>query len=99
EGRAVRGIRGQRCQDTPHARSRLARRERGGRMTASPWYVEAMDRVCGKLGRSSRRIGTSFPEASYGGRYTEVSRTHWVAGFWPGLLWTAYAAKGDEQLK
>ncbi|MBO9598659.1 MAG: glycoside hydrolase family 88 protein, partial [Cohnella sp.] len=68
-------------------------------MTAERWYEQAWRRVCAKVERVHARVGATFPEASHGGRFTEVSRTHWVAGFWPGLLWQAYNGTGNAELK
>ena len=63
------------------------------------WQKEAWRLACDKIAEMQERIGTKIPEAAHDGQYTEVARTHWVAGFWPGLLWLAYGGTGDERLK
>ncbi|MFZ5919207.1 MAG: glycoside hydrolase family 88 protein [Chloroflexota bacterium] len=40
-----------------------------------------------------------FPVVGEGTRYQLGENNHWLAGFWTGLLWLAYAATGDDDLK
>lgn len=38
-----------------------------------------------------------FPSISApGGRYKPAPNQAWTAGFWPGMIWTSYAASGDK---
>ena len=46
-----------------------------------------------------RAFGDQFPVVGEGTRYQLSENNHWLAGFWTGLLWLAYAATGDEDLR
>lgn len=43
-------------------------------------------------------FGDDFPTSGYP-LYQQAPNTHWMAGFWPGMLWLAYHATGDEALR
>lgn len=66
---------------------------------SSLWYEQAWQHIVAKLERTSQRIGDRFPEASKDGVYQFVNSSHWVAGFWPGLLWLAYRSNGNPRLR
>lgn len=56
---------------------------------------DAPDRVR----RHHQALGDLFPTVGEGGRYQLTDNDNWLAGFWTGLLWLAYAATGDEDLR
>jgi unsaturated chondroitin disaccharide hydrolase len=43
--------------------------------------------------------GDRFPIVGEGSRYQLSENNHWLAGFWTGQLWLAFAATGDEGLR
>ncbi|MEK4328500.1 glycoside hydrolase family 88 protein [Paenibacillus sp. FSL R7-0312] len=63
------------------------------------WINEAWDYSLGKLSNTRYRIGATFPNASYGGKYDARDPDCWTNGFWPGILWLAYRATGDEEYR
>lgn len=63
------------------------------------WTKEAWEKIVEKIGRSSKRIGDTFPHVSINGRYDSERIGWWTAGFWPGLLWLIYSETGEESLK
>lgn len=63
------------------------------------WINEAWDYARSKLSRTRGRIGATFPNASYGGKYDARDLDCWTNGFWPGILWLAYRATGDEEYR
>ena len=52
-----------------------------------------------RVRRHHGTFGSRFPTVGDGTRYQLAGNDHWLAGFWPGLLWLAYAATGDEELR
>jgi unsaturated chondroitin disaccharide hydrolase len=52
-----------------------------------------------RIRRHHRAFGDQFPVVGKGTRYELSENNHWLAGFWTGLLWLAYAATGDEDLR
>lgn len=66
---------------------------------AKLWAEERWNRIVDKVGRTSKRIGASFPYASVNGQYNDEPSDWWTNGFWPGLLWLIYRETGDERLK
>jgi unsaturated chondroitin disaccharide hydrolase len=52
-----------------------------------------------RVRRHHRAFGQQFPTVGEGSRYRLTENNHWLAGFWTGLLWLAYAATGDEDLR
>ncbi len=54
----------------------------------------AVDRVR----QNCHAYGLEFPTRGYPA-YQTAPNNHWVAGFWPGMLWLAYSATGDETLR
>jgi unsaturated chondroitin disaccharide hydrolase len=52
-----------------------------------------------RIRRHHRAIGQQFPTIGEGSRYQLTENAHWLAGFWTGLLWLAYAATGEEDLR
>lgn len=58
--------------------------------------------TAGSLARIRRlhwAFGDQFPIVGEGTRYQLTENNHWLAGFWTGLLWLAYTATGDEDLR
>jgi unsaturated chondroitin disaccharide hydrolase len=56
---------------------------------------DALERVR----RHHRALGNLFPTVGEGSRYQLTENDNWLTGFWTGLLWLAYAATGDEDLR
>jgi unsaturated chondroitin disaccharide hydrolase len=52
-----------------------------------------------RIRRHHRAFGDRFPTIGVGTRYQLTQNDHWLAGFWTGLLWLAYAATGDDELR
>jgi unsaturated chondroitin disaccharide hydrolase len=67
--------------------------------TSKVWMEEAWQRVAAKVGRTSVRIGDSFPYVSIDGRYNAEPCDWWTNGFWPGLLWLLYRETGEARLQ
>ncbi len=44
-------------------------------------------------------FGDQFPTVGEGSRYRLAANDNWLAGFWTGLLWLAYAATGERELR
>lgn len=58
-------------------------------------FSDLLDRIR----RNARLFGQRFPTVGEGTRYQLGANDNWLTGFWPGLLWLAYAATGDAALK
>lgn len=54
-----------------------------------------LERLC----RLHQAPGNLFPTVGEGTHYQLTENDNWLTGFWTGLLWLAYAATGDEQLR
>jgi unsaturated chondroitin disaccharide hydrolase len=52
-----------------------------------------------RIRQHHRAFGNRFPTVGEGTRYQLTENDHWLAGFWTGLLWLAYVATGDEDLR
>ncbi len=52
-----------------------------------------------RIKRNLPRFGVQFPTVGQGTRYELSENTHWLSGFWTGLLWHAYATSGDAAFK
>jgi unsaturated chondroitin disaccharide hydrolase len=52
-----------------------------------------------RIQRQHRSFGDRFPTVGKGTRYTLSENNNWLAGFWTGLLWLAYAVTRDEDLR
>jgi unsaturated chondroitin disaccharide hydrolase len=63
------------------------------------WVEEAWRKSVEKIGRTSVRIGATFPHISLTGQYDATSAQWWTSGFWPGLLWLIYRETKDEKLR
>jgi unsaturated chondroitin disaccharide hydrolase len=57
--------------------------------------TESLERVR----RHHRTFGSQFPIIGEGSNYQLAANDNWLTGFWTGLLWLAYAASGDEDLR
>jgi len=60
------------------------------------WIDEAWEYALNKLSITRQRIGATFPNASFEGKYDAREPECWTNGFWPGIMWLAYRATGDE---
>lgn len=56
---------------------------------------EAVERVC----QNHRRYPQRFLATGDANGYQLNDNTNWLASFWPGLLWLAYAATGNNDLR
>jgi unsaturated chondroitin disaccharide hydrolase len=63
------------------------------------WVDEAWNYALNKLSITHKRIGATFPNASFDGRYDARELQCWTNGFWPGILWLAYRATGAESYR
>jgi unsaturated chondroitin disaccharide hydrolase len=59
----------------------------------------ALADALGRVRRHHQAIGGRFPPVVEGAHYRLAENDHWLAGFWPGLLWLAYTATGDQGLR
>lgn len=55
------------------------------------WAIERVQSNC-------HAFGLAFPTRGYP-EYTTAPNDHWVASFWPGILWLAYHVTGDADLR
>ncbi len=63
------------------------------------WQDEVWSKIVAKVGRTSQRIGDTFPYVSINGKYDAQPAHWWTSGFWPGLLWLIYQETEDERIK
>jgi unsaturated chondroitin disaccharide hydrolase len=68
-------------------------------VVGQPDYQAALASSLARIGRQHWAFGDRFPVVGEGTRYQLSENTHWLAGFWTGLLWLTYAATGDEDLR
>lgn len=52
---------------------------------------ETLDIIFSRLAQSHQRFGLRFPSYGNGTRYYLTNNENWLASFWTGLLWLAYA--------
>jgi hypothetical protein len=52
-----------------------------------------------RIRRHHRTFGSQFPLIREGSSYQLAANDNWLTGFWTGLLWLAYAASRDEDLR
>jgi unsaturated chondroitin disaccharide hydrolase len=64
-----------------------------------PGFQSTLDESLERIARCHPAFGGLFPTVAEGGGYLLTENDHWLAGFWTGLLWLAYAAGGDEDLR
>lgn len=67
--------------------------------TTNNWVNEAWEQVVEKVGKTSKRIGATFPHVSIDGKYNNERVGWWTAGFWPGILWLVYRETKDNDLR
>jgi len=70
------------------------------------WIESALRRVYNKVDRTLEQLGNRFPHVSCGTEWvvspvTGWQETHgdWTAGFWPGILWLVYEARGEPRYR
>lgn len=59
----------------------------------------ALNDSLARVQRHHWAYGERFPIVGKGTRYQLTENNTWLAGFWTGLLWLAYSATGDEDLR
>ena len=59
----------------------------------------ALEASLGRIRGYHWALADQFPTIGEGTRYQLGPNDNWLAGFWTGLLWLAYAATGDEALR
>lgn len=59
----------------------------------------AMGSALRRIGQHHTVAGLSFPTVGEGAQYRLGDNDSWLAGFWTGLLWLAYAATADSSLR
>ncbi len=57
-----------------------------------------LDTAIARVQQNWRVFGNKFPNYGQETQYTLNENKNWVAGFWPGMVWLAYAQTGDEAL-
>ena len=67
-------------------------------MSREAWMDTAWEKAAEKVGRTSRRVGSTFPHLSVDGRW-DNGNAFWTKGFWPGLLWLIVRESGDARLR
>lgn len=71
--------------------------------TDSAWAEKAWEKLEPKLLAECGRIGGALPFIPIEGRYRDCMMPNgiwwWTNGFWPGLLWQAYHATGNEKYR
>jgi unsaturated chondroitin disaccharide hydrolase len=58
----------------------------------------ALEIALNRIKLNYQAYGLDFPTRGYP-VYETAPNNHWVAGFWPGMLWLAYAATQDANLR
>lgn len=58
---------------------------------------EAFDYTIDKTRENLKRFTYAFPSIwAEGGKYIPIPNNTWTTGFWPGMVWIAYAMTGDK---
>lgn len=69
----------------------------------SPWAEKTWKKLELKLQAECERTGSNLPFIPIQGHYRDCMMPNglwwWTNGFWPGLLWQAYHATGNEQYR
>ena len=68
-------------------------------MSTQAGFRQALADALERIRRHHRAFEDRFPTVGEGTRYQLTANDHWLAGFWTGLLWLAYVATGDEDLR
>ncbi|HEX3049200.1 MAG TPA: glycoside hydrolase family 88 protein [Aggregatilineaceae bacterium] len=58
-----------------------------------------LPRLINRITHNAQLFGSQFPTVGDSKTYHLTENDHWLAGFWTGLLWLAYAASGREELR
>ncbi len=75
-----------------------SRPERPAGRPESALWTEALSRAVARLKRNLAffPLGLYPAPSSAGGTYAAIRNVEWTSSFWPGMLWLAYEATGDE---
>jgi unsaturated chondroitin disaccharide hydrolase len=60
---------------------------------------EVLDEALARVTEQAGSFGHRFPTVGEGTRYRLAANDSWLAAFWPGMLWLAYAATGDARTR
>ncbi len=66
-------------------------------MTQTPQTL--LDTACERVKQNSLKFGALFPNYGDDYRYILNENKNWVAGFWPGMVWTSFALSADSGLR
>ena len=61
-------------------------------------YQKALDFAVERI-KETLQTAEGYPHATHEGRWVYLPTGGWTGGFWPGRLWLAFIASGDERLK
>lgn len=64
----------------------------------SPAISSALETALSRVQNNRDAYGADFPTRGYPAYHT-APNNHWVAGFWPGMLWQAYHATRQAELR
>ena len=60
-------------------------------------FREAYEYSISKVRENLPEFTYAFPSVSApGGKYSKIPNLQWTTGFWPGMVWLAYAMTGDK---
>ena len=66
---------------------------------AQPATIQAvLEHALNRVKTNCSTYSLEFPTRGYPA-YETAPNNHWVAGFWPGMLWLAYHATQDSELR
>ena len=61
------------------------------------YSVKNVGKTLNKLPETEPNLPRNITDES--GKWNYISYKDWTSGFWPGTLWYAFEASGDEKLK
>lgn len=61
-------------------------------------YQEALDYSVDRI-KKTLQTAEGYPHATQAGKWAYLPTGGWTGGFWPGRLWLAFIARGDEHLQ
>ncbi len=68
-------------------------------MSAQASFKPTLEAALERIRQHHRAFDNRFPTIGEGSAYKLTENDHWLAGFWTGLLWLAYVATGDQDLR